>query len=72
MSLHGKVAIVTGASREIGAGMAEALAGAGAAVLLAHRGEAALAAEVVDRIVRLFVLNGAVLAGMAVRVAALA
>jgi 3-oxoacyl-[acyl-carrier protein] reductase len=51
MDLQDKVAIVTGASREIGAAMAEALAGASAAVLLAHRGEAALAAGVVDRIV---------------------
>ena len=50
MSLQGKVAIVTGASREIGAAMAEALAGAGAAVLVAHHGEGALAAEVVARI----------------------
>ncbi|HJZ47884.1 MAG TPA: SDR family oxidoreductase [Roseiflexaceae bacterium] len=50
MSLQGKVAIVTGASREIGAAMAEALAGAGAAVLVAHRGEGALAAAVVERI----------------------
>lgn len=32
-SLEGKVAIVTGGSREIGAAMAEALAGAGAAVV---------------------------------------
>jgi 3-oxoacyl-[acyl-carrier protein] reductase len=39
MNLQNKVAIVTGASREIGAAMAVALAGAGAAVLLAHYGE---------------------------------
>ena len=35
-SLIGKAAIVTGASREIGAAMAEALAREGAAVLVAH------------------------------------
>ena len=49
-SLQGKVAIVTGASREIGVAMAEALARAGAAVLVAHYAEAALAAATVDRI----------------------
>lgn len=48
--LTGKVAIVTGASREIGAAMAEALAGAGAAVLVAHYGEPTLAEAVVARI----------------------
>ena len=42
-----RVAIVTGASRELGAAMAVALAGAGAAVVVAHRGEADLAEEVV-------------------------
>ncbi len=50
MDLQGKVAIVTGASREIGAAMAEALAGAGAAVLVAHYAEPALAEAVVTRI----------------------
>src|SRR6266545_5341299 len=50
MNLQGKVAIVTGASREIGAAMAEALAGAGAAVLVAHYAEPALAEAVVARI----------------------
>jgi 3-oxoacyl-[acyl-carrier protein] reductase len=50
MNLHDKVAIVTGASREIGAAMAEALAGAGAAVLVAHYGEPERAAEVAARI----------------------
>jgi 3-oxoacyl-[acyl-carrier protein] reductase len=50
MNLQGKVAIVTGASREIGAAMAEALAGAGAAVLVAHRGEPVLAGQIVARI----------------------
>lgn len=49
-NLHGKVAIVTGANREIGAAMAEALAGAGAAVLAAHYGEPARAAATVARI----------------------
>ena len=42
----GKVAIVTGASRGIGAAVARAFAGAGAAVVLAARDEAALAARV--------------------------
>jgi NAD(P)-dependent dehydrogenase (short-subunit alcohol dehydrogenase family) len=50
MNLQGKVAIVTGASREIGAAMAEALAGAGAAVLVAHYAEPDLAAATVARI----------------------
>ena len=50
MNLKGKVAIVTGASREIGAAMAEALAGAGAAVLVAHHGESELANAVIARI----------------------
>jgi NAD(P)-dependent dehydrogenase (short-subunit alcohol dehydrogenase family) len=45
-SLTGKVAIVTGASREIGAAMATALAQAGAAVLVSHYREAALAEAV--------------------------
>lgn len=50
MDLSNKVAIVTGANREIGAAMAEALAGAGAAVLVAHYGETERAAALVDRI----------------------
>lgn len=50
MNLDHQVAIVTGASREIGAAMAEALAGAGAAVLVAHHGKAERAAAVVARI----------------------
>jgi NAD(P)-dependent dehydrogenase (short-subunit alcohol dehydrogenase family) len=49
-SLQGRVAIVTGASREIGAAMAEALAGVGAAVVVAHHAESALAEAVVQRI----------------------
>jgi len=49
-TLAGKVAVVTGASREIGAAMAEELAASGAAVTVAHHGEADLAAAVVDRI----------------------
>ena len=49
-SLRGKVAIVTGASREIGAAMAEALAERGAAVLLAHYQEPELAEATVARI----------------------
>lgn len=51
MQLPDKVAIVTGASREIGAAMAEALAAGGAAVLVAHYAEPERAAAVVDRIV---------------------
>ena len=49
-TLAGKVAVVTGASREIGAAMAEELAASGAAVTVAHHGEADLAAAVVARI----------------------
>jgi 3-oxoacyl-[acyl-carrier protein] reductase len=50
VDLHGKVAIVTGANREIGAALAEALANAGAAVLVAHYGEADRAAAVTEHI----------------------
>jgi 3-oxoacyl-[acyl-carrier protein] reductase len=49
-SLQGKVAIVTGGSREIGAAMAEALANAGVAVVVAHYNEADLAEVVVSHI----------------------
>jgi 3-oxoacyl-[acyl-carrier protein] reductase len=49
-ALAGKVAVVTGASREIGAAMAEALAVSGAAVAVAHHGEPDRAAAVVGRI----------------------
>jgi len=48
--LRGKAAIVTGASREIGAAMAEALARRGASVLVAHYREPDLAAETVARV----------------------
>jgi len=50
IDLQGKIAIVTGASREIGAAMAEALAAAGATVLVAHYAEPERAAAVVERI----------------------
>lgn len=45
-----RVAIVTGASRELGACMAETLAADGLAVVVAHSGEADLAEAVVERI----------------------
>lgn len=48
-ALSGKVVIVTGASRGIGAGAAEALAAAGAAVMLAAR-DGKLAAKVAGKI----------------------
>ena len=48
--LTGKAAVVTGASREIGAAMAEALAARGAAVVVAHYHEPELAEAVVGRI----------------------
>jgi len=50
MRLDGSVALVTGASREIGAAIAVALAARGAAVLVAHHAEAALAEAAVERI----------------------
>ncbi|MBV9280462.1 MAG: SDR family oxidoreductase [Chloroflexi bacterium] len=49
-SLQGKVAIVTGGSREIGAAMAETLAAAGAAVVVAHHADPELAEGVAARI----------------------
>jgi NAD(P)-dependent dehydrogenase (short-subunit alcohol dehydrogenase family) len=45
-SLHGKVAVITGASRGIGAAVAQALAQAGAAVVLTGRDAQALADQV--------------------------
>jgi NAD(P)-dependent dehydrogenase (short-subunit alcohol dehydrogenase family) len=47
-ALDGQVALVTGASRGIGAATARALAGAGAAVVLAARDERALAERVAE------------------------
>jgi 3-oxoacyl-[acyl-carrier protein] reductase len=49
-TLAGKVAIVTGASREIGAAMAEALAVCGVKVLVAHYHEPDLADATVNRL----------------------
>jgi len=49
-SLVGKAAVVTGASREIGAAMAEALAGRGMAVVVGHYREPELAEATVSRI----------------------
>ena len=48
--LEGRVAVVTGASREIGAAMAETLAARGATVVVAHHDERALAEDALARI----------------------
>ncbi|MFB3818501.1 MAG: SDR family NAD(P)-dependent oxidoreductase, partial [Candidatus Methylomirabilales bacterium] len=50
LDLGGKVALVTGASRGIGAAVATALAGAGAAVTVNYRAEAKAADAVVQAI----------------------
>jgi NAD(P)-dependent dehydrogenase (short-subunit alcohol dehydrogenase family) len=48
VDLHGKVAVITGASRGIGAAAARVFAAAGATIVLAARDEAALAAVAQD------------------------
>ena len=50
MYLHNRVAVVTGASKEIGAAMAEALAGEGAAVVVHYSGDRPSAEGVAQRI----------------------
>lgn len=50
VDLDGKVALVTGGARNIGAAIARALAGSGVAVALTYRGNADGAAQTVERI----------------------
>lgn len=49
-SLHGRVALVTGGSRGVGAGVARGLARAGSAVAITYRREAAAAQAIVDEL----------------------
>jgi NAD(P)-dependent dehydrogenase (short-subunit alcohol dehydrogenase family) len=51
--LHGKIALVTGAAKRIGRGLAQALAGAGADVAITYLGSKAEAAATVEALQRL-------------------
>lgn len=65
--LHGRTAVVTGASRGVGRAIALALAGEGANVVVNYRERAQAAAEVVEQIARMGVPAQAVQADVAER-----